>query len=317
MPQSYDMPLDKLREYRPSLTSQSDFTQFWDGSKVELDKIPSDVTLRSVDYPADGVKVFELTYAGFGGARIRGWYATPDQPGVHPGLVLFHGYNNMYDGGMHQVVDWAFRGYATFGMLVRGQQQSEDLSPSPYGHPVGWMAKGILDKDTYYYRGVYMDAIRAVEVLADLDEVDANRVAVTGASQGGGLALAAAALSNIPKTAIADYPYLCNFERAIAITPTGPYLELPQFFRRNSGDEIEQQALQTLSYFDVMNLAPEISCPTLVSIGLQDEITPPSTVFAAYNHIPAEKQIKVYKYFGHEYIPDFYTEKLRFLRNNL
>lgn len=317
MPQSYDMPLDQLRDYRPSFTRRGDFTQFWDQSKAELAGIPTDVTLRCVDYPADGVKLFELTYAGFGGARIRGWYATPDKPGSHPGLVLFHGYNNMYDGGLHQIVDWALRGYATFGMLVRGQQQSEDLSPTPYGHSVGWMAKGILDKDTYYYRGVYMDAIRAVEVVANLDEVDADRVAVTGQSQGGGLALAIAALSKIPKIAMADYPYLCHFERAIAIAPTGPYLEIPQFFRRNSGEEIEQQALQTLSYFDVMNLAPWISCPTLVSIGLQDEITPPSTVFAAYNHITAEKEVKVYKYFGHEYIPAFYTEKLRFLRSYL
>ena len=40
--------------------------------------------------------------------------------------------------------------------------------------------------------------------------------------------------------------------------------------------------------------------PALFSVGLVDEITPASTVFAAYNHYAGPKQIAVYPFNGHE-----------------
>lgn len=136
-------------------------------------------------------------------------------------------------------------------------------------------------------------------------------------SQGGGIALASAALSDIPKVAVVDYPYLSNFERAIDITPQGPYLELNEYFRRNSNPEVEEQARKTLSYFDVMNLAPRIKCYTWVCTGLVDEITPPSTIFAVYNHLECPKEISVFRYFGHEHIPGSVEPKLKVLMNFL
>lgn len=58
-----------------------------------------------------------------------------------------------------------------------------DTGVSPHGHVPGWMTKGILDKDTYYYRGVYLDAVRALEVISGFEEVDETRIAVIGGSQ--------------------------------------------------------------------------------------------------------------------------------------
>lgn len=314
--QPYDLPLEELLIYKPELTRRPDFEAFWkrtqEGASHNLD-----VTLRDVLYPVAGAKVYELTYRGFGGASIRGWYAVPAAPGPHPGLVVYHGYNWSFEGGIHDIVNWALHGYATFGMLTRGQQGSEDNAVSHLGHYAGWMTKGILDKDTYYYRHVYMDAILALQAIALQPDVDASRIGVTGASQGGGLTLAAAALSDIPCVAVAEYPYLSHFRRAVDMAQSMPYLEINEFFRRNMSPEVEQKSMETLSYVDVMNLAPWIKCPVLVSIGLVDGITPPSTVFAAYNHIQSEKQIRHYRYFGHEYIPAFQTERLAMLKKYL
>ena len=316
--QPYDLPLEELKKYRPALTRREDFAEFWESTKAQLAQEPFTYELTPLTYPADGVRLYQLNYRGFHGARIQGYFAAPDKPGTHPGLVLYHGYDWSFDGGIHDVVNWALHGYATFGMLVRGQHSSEDNTPSPNGNTVGWMTKGILQKETYYYRGVYMDAIRALDVMASLEQVDQDRIGVTGGSQGGALALVAAALSDVPKAAVSEYPYLSNFRRAIDISPAGPYLEFSNYFRRNSDPAIEEKAMETLSYYDVMNLADRINCPVLVSIGLIDQITPPSTVFAAYNHIGSEqKEIKVYRYFGHEFMPAFHTEKLAFLHGQL
>ncbi len=97
--------------------------------------------------------------------------------------MKYHGYNASYDGDIHDIVNWALHGYAAFGMLVRGQHSSTDTSVSPHGHVPGWMTKGILDKDTYYYRGVYLDAVRALEVISGFDEVDETRIAVIGGAR--------------------------------------------------------------------------------------------------------------------------------------
>ena len=318
MAQLYDMPLEELKEYKPKLTKEPDFEEFWSKSLRKLAEVPVKYELTPYDYPVKGVKVFRVSFLGFENANIDGWFAIPDKEGLHPGLVLYHGYNWAYEGCIHDVVNWALNGYAVMNMLVRGQQgNSIDNVVSSIGCAAGWMGKGILNPDEYYFRAVYMDAVRAVEVLASMPQVDESRIGVTGGSQGGALTLVAAALSNIPKVAAADYPYLSNFERAIDVTPAGPYLELNEFFRRYSKPEIEIQAKKTLSYFDNMNLASWIKCKTWICVGLVDELTPPSTIFAVYNHLTCPKNITVFRYFGHEHIPGYVETKLRLLMEEL
>lgn len=317
MMKPYDLPLEELQTYRPLLTRPSDFDAFWKQSLDKLNEIPANVQLVKLVYPSDGVELYQISYTSWAQSRIFGYYAKPSRPGKFPGIVLYHGYNGSYDGGIHDVVNWALRGYATFGMLCRGQHTSEDKTGTPSGSYAGWMTKGILNKDEYYYRGVYLDAVRALDVLAEQDDVDETNIGVTGASQGGGLSIAAAALSSRPKAVVATFPYLSHFRRAIDMAESGPYHEFYHYFRRNSDPAVETDALRTLAYFDVMNLAPNVSCPTLVCSGLVDEITPPSTIFAAYNHLKCEKDIAVYRYFGHEFISDFATRGMAFLQLRL
>ena len=318
MLQPYDLPLEKLQQYKPDFTKQPDFDTFWADTLNELSQVKLQYTLTPYDYPVKGIKVYIVSFIGFNNANIEGIYAVPEGDGQYPGLMLYHGYNWAADGCIHDVVNWALKGYAVFHMQVRGQQgYSSDNVVSSTGGVSGWMTKGLLDKNEYYYRAVYMDSVRALEVLADMKEVDAKRIGVLGGSQGGALTLAAAALSSIPVVALADYPYLSHFNRAIDICPNGPYNELNEFFRRNTKPAIEIKAKETLSYFDIMNLADRIKCHTWVSIGLVDDITPPSTVFAVYNHLLCSKEISVQRYFGHEFMSGTVEEKLTTLMKYL
>jgi cephalosporin-C deacetylase len=319
MQQPYDLPLEQLRVYQPPLTKRPDFDDFWSETLQELAAVPLRHERTPFDYPVKGVRVYRMTFDGFNHAPIEAWLAFPEQDKPLPGIVQYHGYNWAADNQLHETVNLALKGYAVLQMLCRGQQSgSVDNVISSNGHVTGWMTKGILNPKEYYYRAVYMDAVRALEVLRDLPEVDGSRIGVIGGSQGGALTLAAAALSDIPKLALADYPYLSHFERAIDIAPAGPYGELNDYFRRHcSFPEVETKARETLTYFDIMNLAPRIRCHTWIGIGLIDTITPPSTVFAVYNHLACSKEIGIYRYFGHEPIPAAIMPKLKLMMDYL
>ena len=95
-----------------------------------------------------------------------------------------------------------------------------------------------------------------------------------------------------------DVPFLAHFERALQITDEAPYAELAQYCSTHR-DRIEE-VFRTLSYVDVVNHGRHTNVPALFSVGLADALTPPSTVFAAYNWYGGPKSIEVYPYNGHE-----------------
>jgi len=238
-------------------------------------------------------------------------------------MVFYHGYSGSKS-PIYDYLGWAAQGYAVLAVDCRGQNgDSQDTTPYPSGNYKGWMTQGILDPKTYYYRGAFVDSVRALDFLAARPEVDADRIGITGISQGGALTLAVASLDSRPKVALADVPYLCHYRRAVEITDAHPYQELVEYCRAHPG--VETQAFRTLSYFDNMNLTPRIGCPTFVTVGLLDMICPPSTIFAAYNNIPSRsasgatitKDIRVYPFGVHNVYGDGWEEKLRWAKRYL
>jgi cephalosporin-C deacetylase len=180
----------------------------------------------------------------------------------------------------------------------------------------GFMTRGILDPRTYFYRRVFTDAVRAVETAKSHQAVDASRVAVAGGSQGGGISLAAAGLVPDLQAMVSDVPFLCHFRRATTLVNTDPYGEIARYCKSHR-DKVET-VFHTLSYFDGVNFAARGKAPALFSVGLMDDICPPSTVFAAFNHYGGEKEIRVYEFNQHDGGGAHHLlEKLKFLGAHL
>ena len=317
-----DKPLSELVVYRPSLTRESDFDAFWARTLDESARVDLDVQIDPIPgYPVPEVGVNRLTYTGWAGSRISAWWLVP--PGYAPGavngrrpvMVFYHGYSG-HKGYVDQYLGWALRGYCVLAVDVRGQSgDSTDPKAYPGGHATGWMTMGITDPEHYYYRGAYVDCVRALDVVCAQPEVDPHRIGITGGSQGGALTLAVAALDphKRPRVALADVPYLCHFRRAVEVASQPPFTEIATYLRQQPSRENE--VYRTLSYFDCMNLAEWIACPVLMSIALQDVICPPSTCYAAYNHLAvATKHVNIYPYNGHEGNPAHAYSKLAWAR---
>jgi cephalosporin-C deacetylase len=315
----FDLPYDQLVTYQPPRQEAGDFDAFWAQTLGEARRFPLEARFDPVDVRLRLVDVYDVTFNGYGGQPIKGWLLVPrGSSGKLPCIVEYIGYG----GGRGHPLNWLLyssAGYAHFVMDTRGQgsewQKGDTPDPEPEGgNPQfpGFMTRGILDPKTYYYRRVFTDAVRAVEAARSHPAVDPRRVAVTGGSQGGGITLAVAGLAPDISAALPDVPFLCHYKRATEIVDTRPYYEIARYCKTHR-DKIER-VFETLAYFDGLNFAARANSPSLFSVALMDDICPPSTVFAAYNHYAGAKQIKVWQYNQHEGGETFQdVEKLNFL----
>lgn len=303
MPQ-YDLPLEQLRQYLPERKEEPDFDDFWRQTIEESLSRFEPPRLEKVDFGLDLLDTYDVTFSGYMGQKIKAWLILPKNAREKlPCVVEFIGYG----GGRGYPYDWllyACANFAHFVMDTRGQGSgwlkgdTPDYEPSYGPQYPGFMTRGILDPKTYYYRRVFTDAVMAVESVRHLEQIDAERIAVGGMSQGGGIALAAAALSQGVKGLVCDVPFLCHFERAVKLVDTTPYAEISRYCKIHP-DKTET-VFRTLSYFDGVNFAARAKCPALFSVALMDDICPPSTIFAAYNHYAGPKRIEIYPFAGHE-----------------
>jgi cephalosporin-C deacetylase len=300
----FDLPLEQLKIYRPERSEPVDFDTFWQQTLDGARQYPLNAVFEPVDTGMSLIDVWDVTFAGYSGQPIKGWYLRPaGTSSPLPCVVEFIGYG----GGRGYPVEWLAWpaiGYATFIMDTRGQGtawrkgDTPDIPDGANPHYPGFMTQGILSPETYYYRRVFTDAARAIEAARSREDVDSQRIALTGGSQGGGITIAAAALVPDVQAMLPDVPFLCHFRRAIDLVNTYPYHEIVHFLRQHRTSEA--QVLATLDYFDGVNFASRIRARALFSTGLMDEVCPPSTVFAAYNWLDSEKAITVYKYNQHE-----------------
>ncbi len=278
----------------PELYREDDFADFWKATLEELAQVPmAAVITPNETHTSEEVKTYKVNLAALNGKRVYGWYCVPALEGRNlkvatPGLLVLPGYGNH---GISPPTWLAKAGFAVIAIQVRGNDV--DL---PKYEGESYMTLGIESPQTYVYREIYAFCIRAVDFLCSRPEVDAERIGVFGGSQGGGLSLATAALDKRIKACAPDVPYLSDYPEAVRWANL-PYKEIADYLEKYP--EQSRQVFRTLSYFDVMNLAPNIQCPVVMGIGLVDRICPPPTEFATYNRVTAQKEYRVYPLAGH------------------
>lgn len=320
-----DMPEAELAAYRSAQTTPADFDEFWRRTLDEARTAASAPTLTLVDTGLSTIDTYDVTFSGFAGQPVRAWLRVPSgTTGSLPAVVEYVGYGGGR-GHVHENLMWASAGYAHLLMDTRGQGSawSTGDTPDPDGTGPqfpGMMTRGIDSPDTYYYRRVITDAVRALETARELDVTDAARTVITGGSQGGGITIAVAGLVADVAAAAPYVPFLCDFPRATVITDNDPYKEIGRYLAVHR-DKVER-VHEVLSYFDGVNFARRATAPTLFSASLMDPTCPPSTIYGAFNEWqtadPRQKRMTLWQYNGHEgggpldrqYVLEFFRDVL-------
>ncbi|MDR1320797.1 MAG: acetylxylan esterase [Gracilibacteraceae bacterium] len=334
MSESYE----DLTGYTPPLEREGDFEQFWESSLRELaagerstayqEPGESIFDWRETDchYPLPQVRARRVELTAPDGAALRGLYIHPVWAGPEnpvPGLIRWHGYSSNH-GYICEILPWALMGYAVLALDVRGQTgDSPDPRRYKTGAYAGWMTRGLDAPENYYYRWVYLDAVQAAVALSRRPEVG-SRLAFFGNSQGAAISAAAAALLSRFASVFPDWPapsalglgtpFLSHLSLALDEQSGGPLDEFSMYFRMHDPlRRTEKQVRRLLSYFDVMNFAPWITCPALVSAALRDTVCPPPAVFALINHLGGRREVCVYPDYGHERIDPHLDRLILFL----
>ncbi len=265
-----------------------DFDTFWNDALAELATVDPAYKLEEVPELSGKLrKVYLASMRSLGGDTICAYVAIPVKEGRYPVHIIFNGYG---------VEPWCPGADDAPEMIhfipwTRGQGLCKKYNK--YGD---WVASGIASPRDYYYRGAFMDVVRAIDFIYQLPQTDTANIFAEGGSQGGALAIVSAALD----------------KRVAAIAPYIPFLsDFPDYFNlvhwpaepvraaASAAGMTEEEMYHTLSYFDMKNLASRIECPVLMGIGLQDGVCPPHTNFSGYNLIKSPKSFIIYRDKGH------------------
>lgn len=269
---------------------QPDFDDFWNGTLAALKQVAPNFKMTLLaDKSNEKKDVYHVTMQSLGNVTIEGYYAAPkDKTKKYPTIITFLGY-----GGSSAPLNpdnWG--GYCEFVLSTRGQ--GIQLSDNHFGD---WIGYGLESKETYYYRGAFMDLVRGIDFLCSRPEVDERCILAEGGSQGGAFTLAACALDNRIKAAAPYIPFLSDFPDYFKIAPW-PRNVFDSYLKEHP-DKDWAYLYKLLSYFDIKNFAGKIKCPIIMGVGLQDNVCPPHINFSGYNLIKTDKHYYVYPQSAH------------------
>lgn len=284
---------------RHSQEEPADFDQFWNDVKKELAAVPVKV-LESKPIPADVVKksrlqnpekyfLRDVKIACAGDMPVSGYLSMPKNAKKKslPALVTYHG------AGVRS--SRLAANETSLGMIVLDVNAHgiENGRPSEFytkllnekfiRNKESYSYWDRADRNAYYFKGMYMRVMRALEYVKSLPEWDGKTLIVSGGSQGGAQVLAACALDHDITLARAKVPAMCDHFAG----KSGRVPGWPQALNRKApeGRTLEDVA-NCMAYYDGVYFAKRIKAPIYLYTGFIDVTCSPTSVYAAYNNIP-------------------------------
>lgn len=304
-----DMSVKELEQYNGMNPKPADFDEYWEKALQEMHSVDPQVEMKKAKFQAPTVDCYDMYFTGVNGARIYAKHLRPKNiTGKIPAVLLFHGYSgDSYD--WTRSLYYAASGVAVFSMDARGQGgKSQDVGGVCGNTLHGHIIRGLEEDDPQklLFRDIFLDTAELAKIAMELDFIDETKVYATGGSQGGALTIACASLEPRIAKAAPIYPFLCDYKRVWDMDlDLDAYLELREYFRNfDPRHEREEEIFTKLGYIDLQYLAPRIRGEILMFTGLQDNICPPSTQYAAYNKMTCKKTHILYPDYGHEDLKD-------------
>lgn len=291
-------------EIKAALPVPDDFDAFWDEQKKLLATIPANVKLTPVPSPNSAVECFDLEADGFNG-KVTGYLAKPKdaKPKSLPAILIPHG-AGVRSSVLGSAAKWAADGFLALDFNAHGIPNGKpgefyaNLSAKELN---GYPAQGRESRETTFFRTLFLRDIRAIDAVASQPEWNGKTLVVHGVSQGGGQSIAMAGLDPRVTLFCTYVPAICDHAGSEAGRVNGWPKLVPLDLKTGKYDAKVQAASR---YVDCVNFATRAKAPAVFTVGFVDGVCPPSSVYAAYNAVPGEKQIFHLPTTGHATTPE-------------
>jgi cephalosporin-C deacetylase len=287
----------------PTQINPPDFDAFWEAERARLAALPLDARWTPLpDYGNAAADCWQVNLQNVGlldgASRLYGILCMPKAAGKYPAVLSVPGAGVRPYWGLAEL---AARGLITFQIGIHGIPVTQPQAVyDGLGRAAlfGYQTFGLDSRERYYYRRVYTGTLRANDFLVSLPQWDGRNLGVTGGSQGGALAIVTAGLDRRVTRLAAYYPALSDVTGYLHGRAGG----WPHMFRATDGPTMHRddpKKVATTGYYDVVNFARRVRVPGFYLWGYNDEVCPPTSMYAAYNVITAPKQLQLAYDKGH------------------
>ena len=290
-------------------TKENDFAAFWEKEIQSLRAVPLTVERRELDLPYKTFRVHEIVFNAHDDTSVTAYFCVPNTYNGEklPCVALYHGGGGSF--GLYP--EFVSTGICSFCIDCRSQggktydRASYSFVDDYHG---GIMSHGLLDENNFYMKNLYLDAVRAIDVIETLPEVDPSRIVAHGQSQGGALSIAAAALSGKIKKAYPTVPSYSCLEKRVE-NASGVFKTVNYYLKTHPEDT--DRVMKTLSYFDINNMVSLLNVPVDFFLGMGDPTCLPPFVYSPYAHTKAPKKITISPFTPHTISLEYQLALLR------
>lgn len=313
----------------PSIPEPGDLDDFWDLRRAKLAAAPLKAELTPVEGPDAEIECFSIELPCPQSNPVRGYFAQPRDAGLRnaPAILFVRaaGVSGDWCKASPQNAASLAKQYGAIVLDINAHGMLNGQPPEYYHNLEqqelrGYWAQGVDDRDAFYFVGMYVRLLRAIEFIASRDAWDGTHLITIGESQGGGQALAAAGLDKRVSAVVALVPAMCDFTGPVANRAGG----WPMPLGRDIESENAKKIIEAVPYCDNVHLAKRSQAETLIFVGLIDTACSPAGIIATYNALPGDKRIVLYPHKPHNGLPqedlwlgDLSTHQDSFIRSHI
>lgn len=289
--------------FQTAWEAPKDLRKFWKKQMKELRKIPMEVKLSPValkDEDAGKFECFSFEINSVDTIPVRGYICKPKGAKAKslPIMVQLHaaGVSGSWcKATVGNVLNYAKMGSIAIDFNAHGMLND---APDDYyqelenGRLKNYSSQTITDHESYYFRTMFLRAIRAIDYITEDKAWDGKRLMVTGESQGGAQSAFLAGIDKRVSHAAMFVPAMIGTGGKVQ----GRLSAWPRPLEKNG---LDTPAMQVAPYYDGALLLKGSKTNMFVEIGLIDVTCPAAEIWSGLNGVKGEVVVETSPYRPH------------------
>ena len=292
----------------PGFENPKNFEKFWSRQLKKMRKCKVDAQLTPAEFPSnvsrfqDKCELHALTINMPEGRPVHAYISWPKNadPASLPIMIYLHGAGYSRSNASN-AVRWAAKANGVIAIDINAHGYPDDQPKEYYdalakGELKDYRSRKVTDHESFYFRLMYLRAVRALDFATTLPMWDGKRIMTMGGSQGGAQAIAVASIDKRVGAVYAHVP---------AVTDLAGHLQnhrggWPKYDRQMKKKDNLENEMAVLPYYDGAIMIQHTKAKLWIEAGLIDSVCPPECVIAAFNvAVSPDKTLYTFPYRPH------------------